>query len=163
MTLRECQCPVPEPKLNKPHVCVRCASSLDVDWVCNGKTLSEFMDRLEDSIPKLDRTNWQMFRLHVEAREAAGRSTFRQTFLGKDMGANGREEEADSCMYAFMRSLQRLREGKDQNWDLILKWAHHSYIAYETTIELHHREQGQSVGLVGDSSVHDTEQETVPA
>jgi len=138
---RECRCPVPEPKLNRPTTCVRCAGTLETDWACNDKTLARFLDRLEETIPAPGEA-WQQFRLHIEAREAAGRSTFRQTFLGKDLLVEAREEATDLALYLALHSLQRLRAGEDQNMDLILTVAHHAYLAYRGTLELHHKERG---------------------
>lgn len=160
MSLRECACPVPAPKPQKPTVCVKCGYSLDTEWACNGKTLDRFLERMDGIIPTDERTQsaWQMFRLHITAREAAGRKQFGQSFLGKNMTAEGREEESDSGMYAFMKSLQRLRAGQDQHMDLIMEWAYHSFMAYYTTLRLDAREQGFSTGLVGDDSVHDVTQ-----
>lgn len=139
--LRECECPVPEPKLQKPTVCVRCGFSIDTDWVCNDRTVANFLDRLGETIIGGGEM-WQQFRLHLEAREAAGRSTFRQTFLGKDLLQEAREEAVDLALYLCLQSLKRLRAGDDQHMDLVLTVAHHAYQAYAATIELHHKELG---------------------
>lgn len=139
--MRECRCSVPEPKINRPTRCVRCAGSLDTDWACNDRTLAAWLDRLGDTIPHKGE-EWKQFRLHIEAREAAGRSTFRQTFLGKNLLQEAREEATDLALYMCLHSLQRLRAGEDRNMDLLLTVAHHAYLAYLGTIELHHKEQG---------------------
>lgn len=139
--VRECECPVPEPKHNRPSVCVRCGFSLDTDWACNDKTLTRFMDRLAECMPGAGET-FQQFRLHVEAREAAGRTTFRQTFLGKDMKQNAREEYADACMYVFMDTLKAIREGRDLNMDLALEEAFHAFKGWELSVIRHHKELG---------------------
>lgn len=139
--MRTCRCPVPEPKLNRPTTCVRCGYSLDTDWVCNDRNLARVLDRLAETIPGRGEA-WRQFRLHIEAREAAGRSTFRQTFLGKNLLQEAREEATDLALYMCLHSLQRLRAGEDRNMDLLLTVAHHAYLAYLGTIELHHKEQG---------------------
>lgn len=139
--MKECRCRVPEPKLNRTDRCVRCAGSLETDWACNDRTLKRFMDRLATTIPGGGEA-WEQFRLHVEAREAAGRKQFRQSFLGKDMKQNAREEYADGCMYAFMDALQAIRDGRDENIDLILQEAFYAFKAWETTVIRHHKEVG---------------------
>lgn len=141
MSLRECACPVPEPKPQRPSVCVRCGFSLDTDWVCNDRTVDAFLDRLGETIPGKGEA-WQHFRLHLEAREAAGRDTFRQSFLGKDLLQEAREEAVDLALYLCLHSLKRLRSCDDQHMDLVLTVAHHAYQAYAATFDLYHKEHG---------------------
>lgn len=133
--MRYCACPIPEPKDKKRDRCVKCDRMMDPATTSNDDTVREFMDRLADSIP--DRgPAWDLFRLHIESREFAGRPTFRQTFLGKDLLKEGREESADSGLYALLHRLQCRRDGTDEEMDLILTWAYHAYKAYETTLML---------------------------
>lgn len=139
--LRECQCRVPEPKINKPSTCVRCGYSLVTDWVCSDRNVARFLNRLSETIPRGGEA-WEQFRIHLEAREAAGRSTFRQSFLGKNLLQEAREEAVDLALYMALHALQRLRAGEDQNIDLLMTAANHAFLAYKATLELHHKEMG---------------------
>lgn len=142
--LRECQCETPEPKVNKPHVCVRCGYTLSLNWTSNDATLKEFLDRLEESMPAAGEA-FRQFRLHVEARELAGRPIFRQTFLSRpNLLRDIREEASDGALYACLDNLkQRRATGADEDSiDLLLTAAFHAYKMFEATLELEAKRHG---------------------
>ncbi len=147
MTLRECACKVPEPHTDprKAHACVRCGFVLGPAWTSSNETVAAFFDSLARTFPSWPHVPpwFENFRLHCEAREFAGRKTFRQTFHARDNAAEGFEEAADGALYALFDSLKTRRaEGDDPDLDLALTAAYHFGLAYKALEDRRHKRRG---------------------
>ena len=144
MTLAECKCAVPKPKVRpgKADWCERCGYFIHPRWSCNSKTMGEFFDRLASALVTRDDT-WARFRIDVEAREFAGRRRFGQSFQSRNNINEAMEEAADGALYACLDTLVARRAGDDEHSDLALAAALHFYRAYETLIHVAHRRRGE--------------------
>ena len=140
--LRECPCEKPEPQINRPHVCVKCGDSLPERWTTNDATLAQFFGRLEETFPAPP--PWfEKFKGQVLARERAGRSTFRQSFLARDNLAEGLEEAADLALYSALDHLVTIRkEGEDRDFDQVLTAAWHAAQSWAALDRLAHKRRG---------------------
>lgn len=141
--LRECPCPVPEPHPNprKGATCVRCGYVLGPTWASGDATLAEFLDRFEDTFPVVPDW-WHDVRLHVEARERAGRKQFRQTFLGRNNLHECREEIIDGILYVWLDTLVGRRAGADEETDVVLEIVNHFAQAYRGLAQLKAKHHG---------------------
>ena len=140
--LRECECPQPEPMVNKPSTCVRCGYHLPERWTTNDESVGQFFDRLEESFTAPP-PSFEKFRAHVLAREKAGRPTFRQSFLARQNIEEGLEEAADLALYSCLDHLVTIRrEGEDRDFDAALTAAYHACLAYAALDRLNHKRHG---------------------
>lgn len=138
--LRECACPVPNPKPQKPDFCVRCGFVIPAHWTCNARTIDAFLDRLDGALPGEDLSG---FREHVIVRELAGRDRFQHSFLGRENCAEGQEEAVDLALYALLDTLKARREGRgEEDMDLALTAAMHAFHAHEALARLRAKRGG---------------------
>jgi hypothetical protein len=142
--LRRCKCRVPEPKPARPQQCVRCGDLLDPTWTSNDSTLAAFLDRFERTFPAYPHTPsyWTDMRLHLEARERAGRRTFRESFHGRDNVKEAREEVCDLALYTFLDGLVQLRAGEEQDVAVAMELMHHASESYRLLNVLRHKRHG---------------------
>lgn len=143
--LRECECAVPEPNLS-PHkkACIRCGFLIPTRWSSNDETLRDFLDGFERTFaawPHIPEW-WNTFRVHLEARERAGRKTFRQTFLGRNNIQEAREEVVDLGLYVFLDGLKQKRGGGENDADVVMELMRHAAEAYRLLDVLQHKRHG---------------------
>lgn len=141
--LRECSCPQPERKPQKPDVCVRCGFYLNPRWMSNDATIQSFYDGVANGFSGGAPEWFDTFRLHCEQREYAGRKTFRESYLARDNVREGTEEAADGANYAFFKSLQEKRAGGDPQMDLALTAAQHFALAYKALAQMNDKDRGK--------------------
>lgn len=138
--LRECACPHPEPKPQKPAFCVKCGFHLAPRWTCGATTIDAWLQRLEDSLPGED---LGAFREHVAVRELAGRNRFRFAYLDRDNLLEGTEEAVDLALYALLDVLRATREGRgEEDVDLALTAAAHAARAHSALLQLRDKRSG---------------------
>jgi hypothetical protein len=145
--VRKCKCRIPRPDSNprREDACVVCGAKIPADW--SSSRLTEYLDRLAESMPRVWGPNpgtfvdtWNAFRAQCENREHAGRDKFGFQFLGRDNTADAFEEFADGANYAAFDSLRYLRYNQwDSEVDLVLTAMQKSYEAYEALAHLRER------------------------
>jgi hypothetical protein len=85
---------------------------------------------------------WHQFKAHCESRELAGRKTFGHSFHARRNLWEAREEAADGANYCAFQGLVDLRQGYDEDRDLLLTAAYHFYEAYETLLQIQSKRHG---------------------
>lgn len=140
--MRICQCEVPNEDYDprRVRICVRCSCYIPKDWTLGNQTISEFFERLEAAMPESASDWFTEFRIHVEARELAGRKKFGYGHLNRDNARESQEELADAAIYFLCCILDQRRVGDHEEWELALTATKHAALAYQHSLALRRHE-----------------------
>lgn len=135
---------VPNPKPNKPDICVQCSGHIDhdADWASNTENLSQFFNRLTDcqNLP----ITFPYFQGEIETREKFGRAQFGFEYLRRNNLTEAREEACDLALYAHLDILKARREGirEEDGIGLALTMAYYAAKAYDAALRLQAKRNG---------------------
>ncbi len=139
-----CSCPRPNQSSDprKAGTCIKCGRLVGAD-VLSSETIRWFYDRLETCFPGKPPAAFAAFRREAEAREVEGRDKFGLSYLSRSNLVEASEEGADEANYFLFDVLQhRRRLGRDDDLDLALEGAWHSFKAYECARRLEAKRLG---------------------
>jgi hypothetical protein len=103
----------------------------------------QFFDHLGFSFPGKVPDSFLAFRHHCEQRERDGRTTFGDSYLGRDNILESLEELGDFGIYMYLDHRKEIREGvEDDDISLVLQACFFAYQAYDCARQLAAKRRG---------------------